>query len=72
MQEALRAAQALDSQLHYQLQHPLPAHRHATTGSETDLTRVRDALKHTIPAGPSAEGPADSPPMRRTRPLDAV
>ncbi|MFE1782129.1 hypothetical protein ACFW9F_05960 [Streptomyces sp. NPDC059506] len=47
-----RAAQALDGQIHYQFQQPVPAHRRATTGPETDLlTRARDALEHTIPAG---------------------
>ncbi|MGW0889236.1 hypothetical protein ACWDYA_13840, partial [Micrococcus luteus] len=43
-----RAAQALDGQIHYQLQQPVPAHRRATTGAETDLlTRARHALEHT-------------------------
>ncbi|MEU9761911.1 hypothetical protein AB0D98_19620 [Streptomyces sp. NPDC047987] len=43
-----RAAQALDGQIHYQLQQPVPARRPATTGAETDLlTRARDALEHT-------------------------
>ncbi|WP_440581222.1 hypothetical protein [Streptomyces sp. PT19] len=43
-----RAAQALDGQIHYQLQQPVPARRRASTGAETDLlTRARDALEHT-------------------------
>ncbi|MEV0965512.1 hypothetical protein AB0J25_23530 [Streptomyces sp. NPDC049910] len=47
-----RAAQTLDGQIHYQLQQPVPAHRRATTGAETDLlTRARDGLEHTAPAG---------------------
>jgi hypothetical protein len=47
-----RAAQALDGQLRYQLQQPVPAHRRATTGAETDLlTRTRAALEHTTAAG---------------------
>lgn len=47
-----RAAQALDGQIHYQLRQPVPAHRRATTDTETDLlTRARDALEHTMPAG---------------------
>ncbi|MFI5867125.1 hypothetical protein [Streptomyces sp. NPDC051546] len=47
-----RAAQVLDGQIHYQLQQPVPAHRRATTGTETDLlTRARNALQQTAPAG---------------------
>ncbi|MER7000698.1 hypothetical protein [Streptomyces sp. NPDC000410] len=47
-----RAAQVLDGQIHYQLQQPVPAHRRATTGAESDLlTRARDALDHTADAG---------------------
>ncbi|MGW6144408.1 hypothetical protein [Streptomyces sp. NPDC055140] len=47
-----RAAQVLDGQIHYQLQQPVPAHRRSATGAESDLlTRTRDALKHTAPAG---------------------
>ncbi|MFB6984599.1 hypothetical protein ACNPQN_32650 [Streptomyces sp. NPDC056297] len=47
-----RAAQALDGQIHYQLQQPVPARRRATTGAETDLlTRTRAALEHTAAAG---------------------
>ncbi|MGP3634483.1 hypothetical protein ACTU45_14105 [Streptomyces sp. 24-1644] len=46
-----RATQALDGQIHYQLQQPVPARRRATTGTETDLlTRTRDALEHTTAA----------------------
>ncbi|MGW3930357.1 hypothetical protein ACWECC_19980 [Streptomyces microflavus] len=46
-----RVAQALDGQIHYQLQQPVPARRRATTGTETDLlTRTRDALEHTAAA----------------------
>ncbi|MFJ5817339.1 hypothetical protein ACIQGT_26095 [Streptomyces sp. NPDC093108] len=42
-----RATQALGGQIHYQLQQPVPAHRRATTGAETDLlTRTRAALEH--------------------------
>ncbi|MFF8401742.1 hypothetical protein ACF06P_08925 [Streptomyces sp. NPDC015684] len=42
-----RAAQALDGQIHYQLQQPVPAHRRVQTGAETDLlTCARDALQH--------------------------
>ncbi|MFF8618810.1 hypothetical protein [Streptomyces sp. NPDC015350] len=51
-----RATQALDGQLHYQLQQPAPAHRCATTGIETDLlTRTRAALEHTTAAGVSLD-----------------
>ncbi|MFE8941132.1 hypothetical protein ACFYNX_27120 [Streptomyces sp. NPDC007872] len=40
-----RATQALDGQVSYQLQQPVPAHRRATTGTESDLlTRTRGAL----------------------------
>ncbi|MGW3390501.1 hypothetical protein [Streptomyces cinereoruber] len=40
-----RAAQALEGQIFYQLQQPVPAHRRTTTGAESDLlTRTRDAL----------------------------
>ena len=47
-----RATQALDGQIHYQLQQPVPAHRRATTGTETDLlTRTRAVLEHTAAAG---------------------
>jgi hypothetical protein len=43
-----RATQALDGQLQYQLQQPVPA----TTGTETDLlTRARSALERLVPAG---------------------
>lgn len=46
-----RTAQALDGQIHYQLQQPVPAHRRATTGAETGLlTRTRDALEKTAAA----------------------
>lgn len=41
----------LDGQIHYQLQQPVPAHRRATTGTETDLlATVRNALEHTAAA----------------------
>ncbi|MGW3333097.1 hypothetical protein ACWDF9_21435 [Streptomyces rubiginosohelvolus] len=41
-----RAAQALEGQLHYRRQRPVPAHRRATAGIETDLlTRTRTALE---------------------------
>ncbi|WP_327391322.1 hypothetical protein OG728_39535 (plasmid) [Streptomyces microflavus] len=41
-----RAAQALDGQLHYQRQRPVPAHQRATAGTETELlTRTRAALE---------------------------
>ncbi|MFD5079520.1 hypothetical protein [Streptomyces sp. NPDC058371] len=47
-----RAAQALNGQIHYQLQRPVPAHRRAAAGAETDLlTRSRDALEHIAAAG---------------------
>ncbi|MGX1127918.1 hypothetical protein RKD49_000108 [Streptomyces glaucescens] len=48
-----RSAQALDGQIRYRLQQSVPAHRRATTGTETDLlTRARNALKeHTTAAG---------------------
>ncbi|POX58087.1 hypothetical protein C3492_39635 [Streptomyces sp. Ru62] len=47
-----RAAQALDGQIHYLLQQPVPAHRRTTTGTETDLlTRARHALEDTETAG---------------------
>lgn len=46
-----RAAQALDGQIHYQLQQPVPAHRRATTGAESDLlTSARDALQRIAPS----------------------
>jgi hypothetical protein len=46
-----RAAQVLEGQLHYQLQQPVPAHRRAATGAETDLlTRARNALERTAPS----------------------
>lgn len=46
-----RAAQALDGQIHYQLQQPVPARGRATTGAETDLlTRARYALERTAPS----------------------
>lgn len=46
-----RATQALDGQIHYQLQQPVPAHRRAATGAETGLlTRTRAALEHTTAA----------------------
>ncbi|MEU5036066.1 hypothetical protein AB0G48_18190 [Streptomyces rubiginosohelvolus] len=41
-----RAAGALEGQLHYRGQRPVPAHRRATAGIETDLlTRTRTALE---------------------------
>ncbi|WP_405416434.1 hypothetical protein [Streptomyces rubiginosohelvolus] len=41
-----RAAGALEGQLHYRRQRPVPAHRRATAGIETDLlTRTRTALE---------------------------
>lgn len=48
-----RAAQALDGQIRYQLQQPVPARRRTTTIAETDLlTRTRAALEqHTAAAG---------------------
>lgn len=47
-----RAAQALDGQLHYQRQRPVPAHRRATIGTETELlTRTRAALEPLTAAG---------------------
>ncbi|MFH8260523.1 hypothetical protein [Streptomyces roseolus] len=46
-----RAAQALEGQLHYQLQQPIPAHRRATTDAERDLlNRALGALEHTAAA----------------------
>ncbi|MGW6202100.1 hypothetical protein ACWF9B_00370 [Streptomyces sp. NPDC055089] len=46
-----RAVQALNGQIHYQLQRPVPAHLRAATIAETDLlTRTRDTLEHTAPA----------------------
>ncbi|MET8816397.1 hypothetical protein ABZW47_30905 [Streptomyces sp. NPDC004549] len=46
-----RATQALDGQIHYQLQQPVPAHRRTVTGAETDLlTRTRAALEHSTAA----------------------
>ena len=52
-----RAAQALDGQIHYQLQQPVPAHRRATTGAETDLlTRARSALEITAPSDGAMDG----------------
>ncbi|RNF81146.1 hypothetical protein [Streptomyces botrytidirepellens] len=45
-----RATQTLDGQIHYQLQHPVPTHRHATTSAETGLlTRARNALERIAP-----------------------
>ncbi|MEU7031585.1 hypothetical protein AB0A60_33420 [Streptomyces sp. NPDC046275] len=56
-----RAAQALDGQISYQLQQPVPAHRRATTGTETDLlTRARGALKHIA----AADSPFDEEHIR--------
>lgn len=52
-----RAVEALGGQIHYQLQQPVPAHRRATTGAETDLlTRARDALEHTAPSDAPMDG----------------
>ncbi|MFD7956039.1 hypothetical protein ACFV4X_21400 [Streptomyces ardesiacus] len=49
-----RAAQLLEGQLHYQLQQPIPAHRRATTGTESDLlNRALGALEHTAAAAVS-------------------
>ncbi|GAA2720609.1 MULTISPECIES: hypothetical protein [Streptomyces] len=46
-----RAAEALQGQLHYQLQRPVPAHRRATTDAESDLfNRALGALEHTAAA----------------------
>ncbi|WP_256098665.1 hypothetical protein [Streptomyces agglomeratus] len=51
-----RAAQVLDGLISYQLQQPVPAHRRATTGAETDLlTTARDALGHTVAGAPLDE-----------------
>ncbi|MGW5283438.1 hypothetical protein ACWERI_28910 [Streptomyces collinus] len=56
-----RAAQALDGQIHYQLQQPVPAHRRAATGAETDLlTCARDALQHLT----NADVPLDAEQIR--------
>ncbi|WP_435059692.1 hypothetical protein [Streptomyces sp. bgisy060] len=42
-----RAAEALDGQINYQLQQPVPAHRRAATGAESDLlNRALGALEH--------------------------
>ncbi|MFI7143145.1 hypothetical protein ACIBQ5_37305 [Streptomyces massasporeus] len=42
-----RAAHLLEGQLHYQVQQPIPAHRRATTGTESDLlNRALGALEH--------------------------
>ncbi|MEV8092682.1 hypothetical protein [Streptomyces nigra] len=47
-----RAAQTLEGQIHYQLQQPVPAHRRATTGAESDLlNRALGALEHARAAG---------------------
>lgn len=52
-----RAVEALDGQIHYQLQQPVPAHRRATTGAETDLlTRARSALENTAPSDVAMDG----------------
>ncbi|WP_331725294.1 hypothetical protein [Streptomyces zaomyceticus] len=49
-----RAAQALNGQISYQLQQPVPAHRRATTSTENDLlTRARSALTHIAAADTS-------------------
>ncbi|WP_256098645.1 hypothetical protein [Streptomyces agglomeratus] len=51
-----RAAQVLDGLISYQLQQPVPAHRRATTGAETDLlTTARDALGYTVAGAPLDE-----------------
>ncbi|MYS33439.1 hypothetical protein K388_06668 [Streptomyces sp. KhCrAH-43] len=43
-----RATEALEGQLHYQLQQPVPAHRRATTDAESDLlNRALGVLEHT-------------------------
>lgn len=47
-----RAAQALDGQISYQLQQPVPARRRAATGAERDLLAlVREALEQSGPLG---------------------
>ncbi|MEU4039886.1 hypothetical protein [Streptomyces collinus] len=56
-----RAAQALDGQIHYQLQQLVPAHQRAQTGAETDLlTCARDALQHLT----NADVPLDAEQIR--------
>ncbi|MFF4845829.1 hypothetical protein [Streptomyces collinus] len=56
-----RAAQALDGQIHYQLQQPVPDHRRAATGAETDLlTCARDALQYLA----NADLPLDAEQIR--------
>ncbi|MFE9252869.1 hypothetical protein [Streptomyces sp. NPDC007088] len=46
-----RATQALDGQIHYQLQQSVPAHRRTVSGAETDLlSRTRAALEHSTAA----------------------
>lgn len=47
-----RATEALEGQLHYQLQQPIPARRRATTDAESGLLhRALGALEHTRAAG---------------------
>lgn len=79
-----RAAQTLEGQIHYQLQQPVPAHRRATTGAESDLlNRALGALEHARAAGAAFDeedirarlqevmtrpAPPPRPPQARRRP----
>ncbi|MFC8784942.1 hypothetical protein [Streptomyces nigra] len=56
-----RAAQTLEGQIQYQLQQPVPAHRRATTGTESDLlNRALGALEHAR----AADSPFDEEDIR--------